>query len=60
MKHHIKLRHTGRYETDCGMMIRDKNEVTSSRMDTDCPECLEVIKAIRERVIGKYDTGTKG
>lgn len=40
MKHHIKLRHPGRYETDCGKMIRDKNEVTSSRMDTDCPHCL--------------------
>lgn len=43
MKHHLKLRHTGRYETDCGKMIRDKSEVTSSRMDTTCPECWEKI-----------------
>jgi ribosomal protein L37AE/L43A len=43
MKHHIKIRHTGRYETDCGKMIRNKEEVTSSRMDTTCPECEKVI-----------------
>ena len=46
MKHHIKLRHPGRYETDCGKMIRDKNEVTSSRMDADCPECIAKIEAV--------------
>lgn len=49
MKHHIKLRHPGRYETDCGKMIRNKEEVTSSRMDTDCDSCLKVIEAKHKR-----------
>jgi hypothetical protein len=44
MKHHIKLRHPGRYETDCGKMIRDKNEVTTSRMNTTCEACLKVMQ----------------
>lgn len=41
MKHHIKLRHPGRYETDCGIIVRDKTHVTSSRMDTSCGLCIE-------------------
>lgn len=47
MKHHIKLRHVGRYETDCGLMLKNKSEVTSSRMSTDCPECLDKIQENR-------------
>lgn len=49
MKHHIKMRHVGRSETDCGKMLRDKNELTTSRMDTDCPSCLKVIHSTEDR-----------